>query len=118
MRTMIKTTSLLLLGWTTIIPLANAQDKFEVSGNVELVSSYVWRGMDQESGASLQPSLTLGYKGFSLEAWGSGSLSDFHPQEFDITLGIFHRRFRNIGNRLLVGRCRRTLRTLQRLPLF
>ena len=87
MRTIIKKTSLLLLGWTTIIPLANAQDKFEVSGNVELVSSYVWRGMDQESGASLQPSLTLGYKGFSLEAWGSGSLSDFHPQEFDITLG-------------------------------
>lgn len=34
-----------------------AQDKFEVSLGADVVSKYVWRGFDQGSGASVQPSL-------------------------------------------------------------
>ena len=64
-----------------------AQDKFEVSLEADVVSKYVWRGFDQGSGASVQPSLGLAYKGVSLSAWGSTSITDLEPKEFDITLG-------------------------------
>ena len=64
-----------------------AQDKFEVSLGADIVSKYVWRGFDQGSGASVQPSLGLAYKGVSLSAWGSTSITDLEPKEFDITLG-------------------------------
>lgn len=39
-----------------------AQDKFEISLGAEVVSKYVWRGFDQASGTSVQPSLGLAYK--------------------------------------------------------
>ncbi len=71
---------------------ATAQDKFEVSLEAELVSRYIWRGIDLESGASIQPSITLGWKGFYLSAWGNTSITPFDLNEVDITLGY------NIGN--------------------
>ena len=63
-----------------------AQDKFEVSLGAEVVSKYVWRGFDQASGTSVQPSLGLAYKGISLSAWGSTSVTDLEPKELDLTL--------------------------------
>ena len=53
--------------------LANAQEEdgkvnFSVQG--DLVSSYIWRGFYQ-TGASFQPTLSLGVGNFSLTAWGS-----------------------------------------------
>lgn len=69
---------------------AFAQDKFTVSGNIDVVNNYVWRGMDQNSGFSVQPTIGLSYKGFSLSAWGSQSLTnnaDRDVQELDINLG-------------------------------
>ena len=68
---------------------ASAQDKITVNGNIDLVNNYVWRGMDQNSGVSVQPSLSLSYKGLSLYAWGSQSITnnaDRDVQEFDINL--------------------------------
>ena len=52
--------------------LANAQEEdgkvnFSVQG--DLVSSYIWRGFYQ-TGASFQPTLSLGVGNFSLTAWG------------------------------------------------
>lgn len=82
---------LLALGAALMLPAgASAQDKFTVSGNLDLVTNYVWRGIDQNSGVSVQPGLGLDYKGFSLSAWGSQSLTnnaDRDVQEFDINLG-------------------------------
>ena len=66
---------------------ACAQDSLSVSLGADLVSRYVWRGMDQGSGVSLQPSLGLSYKGVSLSAWGNASISELDVEEFDITLG-------------------------------
>ena len=69
---------------------AFAQDKFTVSGNIDVVNNYVWRGMDQNSGFSVQPTIGLSYKGFSLSAWGSQSITnnaDRDVQELDINLG-------------------------------
>lgn len=66
---------------------ANAQE-FHVQG--DLVSSYVWRGMYQ-TGASIQPTLGFGIKGFSLTAWGStdfdgyGASEGLASKEIDLT---------------------------------
>lgn len=73
----------------TLSSAASAQDKVTVNGNIDLVNNYVWRGMDQNSGFSVQPSLGLSYKGLSLSAWCSQSLTnnaDRDVQELDINL--------------------------------
>ena len=71
----------------TLSSAASAQEKVTVNGNIGLVNNYVWRGMDQNSGFSVQPTLSLSYKGLSLSAWGSQSLTnnaDRDVQELDI----------------------------------
>ena len=83
----------LVLGAALLVPgMANAGD-FVVSGKADFVSDYIWRGLDQNSGFSIQPSLTLSYKGLSLNAWGSQTLSKWGvndngggAKEFDINL--------------------------------
>lgn len=78
----------------TTATTAFSQDKFTVNGNVDIVNNYVWRGLDQNSSFSIQPSMKLGYKGFSLSAWGSQSMtnSKVHDvQEFDINLGYTYK---------------------------
>ena len=63
-----------------------AQEKVETTICGDVVSSYIWRGQDLGD-ASLQPTLSIGYKGFSLTAWGSVGLSDpSDTKEFDLTL--------------------------------
>ena len=66
-----------------------AQEKEKVETNVgaDFVSEYIWRG--QELGhVSMQPTLGISYKGFSIDAWGSVGLSDSSDtKEFDLTIG-------------------------------
>ena len=60
-----------------------------MNGNNDLVNNYVWRGMDQNSGFSVQPTLGMSYKGFSLSVWGSQSLTnnaERDVQELDLNL--------------------------------
>lgn len=65
---------------------AAAQEKVETTISADIVSSYIWRGQDLGD-VSLQPTLGVGYKGFSLTAWGSVGLSDSEDtKEFDLTL--------------------------------
>ena len=71
----------------TFSSAASVQEKVTAKGNIDLVNNYVWRGMDQNSGFSVQPTLGLSYKGLSLSAWGSQSLTnnaDRDVQELDI----------------------------------
>ena len=71
----------------TFSSAASAQEKVTANGNIDLVNNYVWRGMDQNSGFSVQPTLGLSYKGLSLSVWGSQSLTnnaDRDVQELDI----------------------------------
>ena len=63
-----------------------AQDKVEASVGADLVSGYIWRGQDL-GGVSLQPSASVAYKGFSLEAWGSVGFESKDDKELDLTLG-------------------------------
>ena len=73
--------ALLLINPTKLI----AQEKIESSLGVDVVSSYVWRG-ENLSGFSIQPSISLDYKGFSLSAWGTASLENDSYKELDLSL--------------------------------
>lgn len=84
----------LVIGMMAFGTVANAQDNVEASVSADIVSKYVWRGMNCDD-ASIQPTLGVSYKGLSLTAWGSYGLTEkdsFH--EFDLTLaystGNFH----------------------------
>lgn len=77
----------LLLVMATAIPATSvAQDKVEASIGADLVSGYVWRGQDLGN-VSIQPALSLAYKGFSIGAWGSVGIDSDDTKEFDITVG-------------------------------
>ena len=71
-----------ILTTTTVL----AQDSLTVSLGADVVSRFVWRGMDDGSGASVQPSLDFSFKGFTLSAWGSTSITDISAKEFDVSL--------------------------------
>lgn len=91
MKKIVKSIAVLFGAFLCVCPSpVKAQHEFTVSGKADFVSDYIWRGADQNSGFSIQPSLTLGYAGFSLNIWGSQSLTkwtDGGAKEFDINLG-------------------------------
>ena len=67
--------------------LAEETEKVETTIAGDIVSSYIWRGLDAGSTA-VQPTLGIGYKGLSLTAWGSYGLTNpDDTKEFDLTLG-------------------------------
>jgi hypothetical protein len=71
-----------------------AQESGKVEANLsgDLVSSYVWRGFKQ-AGASVQPSLSVGCKGWSLSAWASTDIGGNGNKEVDFSLGYAARGF-------------------------
>ena len=74
--------ALLLFGAAT----AKAQDTVETTIGTDIVSSYVWRGLEL-GGVSMQPTLGVSYKGLSLSAWGSVGMSNpADTKELDLTL--------------------------------
>jgi len=78
---------LFVIGISCMASSINAQEesKLTVTPSADIVSNYVWRGVYQ-TGAAIQPSLTFGYGGFSLGAWGSTDFSTT-AKEFDLSLG-------------------------------
>jgi hypothetical protein len=69
---------------------AIAQDepsnKIEFSGGADLMSRYVWRGLEFEDSPSLQPYVEANYKGFKLGAWGAYKTTGSGFQETDLYL--------------------------------
>lgn len=63
---------------------ALAQDKVEATIAADFVSQYVWRGLDCGN-VSVQPTLGVAYKGFSLSAWGSVGFKSEDNKEIDLT---------------------------------
>ncbi|MBB3699436.1 hypothetical protein KMW28_25075 [Flammeovirga yaeyamensis] len=49
----------------------NAQDKLKLTGSADIVSHYVWRGIDYGYSPAIQPDIELQYKGFYLGGWGT-----------------------------------------------
>lgn len=73
-----------LLGLTTT---ASAQgDEVEASVEANLVSKYLWRGLEK-GGVSLQPAVSVGWQGLFLKASGSVGLSKDDGEEIDLELG-------------------------------
>ena len=76
----------LLLMTAIALPVATmAQDKVEFGVGADVVSKYIWRGQDL-GGVSVQPSLSVAYKGLSLTAWGSVGFDGDDDKEVDLTL--------------------------------
>ena len=85
MKKRIKTTAIILSAAMANTATCMAQESVEASVGADIVSSYEWRGQDL-GGFSIQPSLSVAYKGFSLGAWGSVGLDKEDTKEFDLTL--------------------------------
>lgn len=63
-----------------------AQSQIEGHLGADIVSNYIWRGQDLGH-VSLQPELSVAWKGLNLAAWGSVGLSDKDDaREIDLTL--------------------------------
>ena len=63
-----------------------AQRQIEAHLGADIVSNYIWRGQDLGH-VSLQPELSVAWKGLSLAAWGNVGLSDKDDaREVDLTL--------------------------------
>lgn len=76
---------LLLMAAITLPAVSMAQDKVEASVGADVVSKYIWRGQDL-GGVSIQPSVSVAYKGLSLTAWGSVGFDGDDDKEVDFTL--------------------------------
>ena len=68
-----------------------AQD-LSLSAGADVVSRYIWRGINVNDAVNIQPALTLSVSGFSFGIWGSYSLSNdassnTFGQEVDTWLG-------------------------------
>jgi hypothetical protein len=89
---------LILLALTAILLLpttATAQDKFEASLSGDLVSRYMWRGINM-AGVSLQPEVCIAWKGLSLKASASTGFERDDLQDIDLHLDYTRWGF-NIG---------------------
>ena len=78
------TLTLLSIGCMTRV---QAQSEVEGQLKADFVSEYNWRGLDLGN-ASVQPELSVGWKGLSLTAWGSVGLTGHKDdmREIDLTL--------------------------------
>lgn len=70
----------------TPIPKSDTVPAVTVAGNVDLMSRWIWRGLDFGHAPSIQPALTVSWKGFSLGAWGAYKLNGEGGQETDFFL--------------------------------
>lgn len=84
-KVLIKKTLFLILLFFFPFSNVNSQDNVETSLGADIVSSYIWRGQDLGN-VSIQPSLGIHYKGFSLSAWGSLGFTDSDTKELDLIL--------------------------------
>ena len=76
----------LYLTWLSLIAatVAEAKEGIETTISADIVSQYIWRGQDLGN-VSLQPTLGIGYEGFSLSTWGNVGFSSKDTKELDIT---------------------------------
>ena len=80
--------AVLLLGMSITIPTVSiAQENIETDISADLVSGYIWRGQDLGN-VSIQPTLSVSYKGFSLSAWGSVGFESDMSSVFWLSIGI------------------------------
>jgi hypothetical protein len=68
---MLLISSLILIVWSGNV-LADEDEGLTVSGDTGIFTKYIWRGYDYSNGnIVIQPSLTMSYKGLSLNDWAN-----------------------------------------------
>ncbi|MEN6509731.1 MAG: hypothetical protein ABFD63_13280 [Smithella sp.] len=79
------------------------QEKYMITGEVaaSVLSAYIWRGQEMtRHGVVVQPSATIGYRGFSFNVWGNIDTRPYsagedkyspHLSETDVTLSYTHK---------------------------
>lgn len=72
---------ILLIVSSVVAPALAEESKVSVEAEVAAVSKYIWRGLEVNEEAVLQPSLTAAYGGFSFNVWGNMDLTDFGEDE-------------------------------------
>ena len=82
----LKTFLIVTMLWTGMMSIW-AQHKVEGHLGADVVSNYIWRGKNMGH-VSLQPELSVKWKGLSLSAWGSVGLTNYKDdaREIDLTL--------------------------------
>jgi hypothetical protein len=69
-----------------VIAQSDSLPAVTTSAGVDLVSRYVWRGLDIGKAPSIQPGLSASWKGFTIGAWGAYKLNGPGDQETDLYL--------------------------------
>ncbi len=64
----------------TVVSSSAEEDAVSVSASADVVSKYVWRGQNVVDDWVLQPSVGIGYKGFTASVWGN---MDLHGDAVD-----------------------------------
>ncbi|MGI3169161.1 TorF family putative porin [Pseudooceanicola sp. C21-150M6] len=81
MHALLKSSALsVLLG----LPTLTAAQDFSLSSGVTLTSRYVSNGLEQTTGAALQPWVELGYGGFYLGTWASNTDDGITGSDYEI----------------------------------
>ena len=65
-------------------PMLSQSISLNVGGNI--VSRYIWRGINVNGQVNLQPYITIGYVDLKLGVWGSYGLSHLNPDDKDYAL--------------------------------
>ncbi|MBU0474474.1 MAG: hypothetical protein KKF62_09950 [Bacteroidetes bacterium] len=66
---------LIVFALMSISCVISAQSKFALNTSADIVSRYVWRGIDFGRSPAIQPTLSLGYGGLEAGFWGSYTLN-------------------------------------------
>jgi hypothetical protein len=64
--------AVLILTLVSFLPAVAEDEKPTADLSVSILSAYIWRGQElSKDSAVVQPSMTVGYKGFSVNIWGN-----------------------------------------------
>jgi uncharacterized protein (TIGR02001 family) len=88
----------LSLSWAALAQETKEEPKPSLNGNVAFLSQYIWRGYElSKDSLVIQPSLTVGYRGFEFNLWANLDTNDhytgkkgFNVNETDLTLSYTH----------------------------
>ncbi len=75
-----------LINTSMISAQTDTRQLVSLSGNVDFVSRYIWRGLEIGQAPSIQPGLSAKWKDFTLGSWGAYKLTGPGDQETDFFL--------------------------------
>ena len=87
MKKLLLTATLLSIGLTSVPATADGHGS-SISIGADIVSRYVWRGVDFGDGASVQPSISYASGAFEIGAWSSWGLTSNGANEKDLYLSF------------------------------